>query len=175
MRGTLHYSTWKVDARAEDCSVSADRQAQQWKKNIVVEVFKSSALRFEVIARDLPSSSTVTMTDRRPDQQEMSKSKRAKIDLDPRANPYLAHMYGEDDSSSAQYGNGARTGLSDFKRHATTAEQAHKAEDGPNNPFNNAPLSGQYFKILKTRRDLPVHKQRCVLVPYTLLQWLRVI
>ncbi|KAI9054460.1 hypothetical protein LZ554_001622 [Drepanopeziza brunnea f. sp. 'monogermtubi'] len=103
------------------------------------------------------------MTDRRPDQQEMSKSKRVKTDgLDPRANPYLAHNYEEESFYSAHdgNGNGARTGLSDFKRHATTAVQAHTAEDGPNNPFNNAPLSKQYFNILKTRRDLPVHKQR---------------
>ncbi|EKD16743.1 uncharacterized protein L3040_001482 [Drepanopeziza brunnea f. sp. 'multigermtubi'] len=105
------------------------------------------------------------MTDRRPDQQEMSKSKRVKTDgLDPRANPYLAHNYEEESFYSAHdgnsNGNGARTGLSEFKRHATTAVQAHKAEDGPNNPFNNAPLSNQYFNILKTRRDLPVHKQR---------------
>jgi pre-mRNA-splicing factor ATP-dependent RNA helicase DHX15/PRP43 len=107
------------------------------------------------------------MTDRRPDQQEMSKSKRVKTDgLDPRANPYLAHNYEEESFYSAHNGNGngARTGLSDFKRHATTAVQAHKAEDGPNNPFNNAPLSKQYFNILKTRRDLPVHKQRCVAI-----------
>ncbi|KAK2627836.1 hypothetical protein QTJ16_002482 [Diplocarpon rosae] len=100
------------------------------------------------------------MTDRRPDQQEMSKAKRPRTDLDPKANPYLAHFYDEDDSNLARNSNGARTGLSDFKRHATTAVQAHEAEDGPNNPFNNAPLSSQYFNILKTRRDLPVHKQR---------------
>lgn len=109
------------------------------------------------------------MADRRPDQLEMSRAKRLKTD-DPAQNPYLAHMYEEDDSNynyngySTLNGNGAsaRTGLSDFKRHATTALQAHKAEDGPANPFNNTPLSKQYFNILKTRRDLPVHKQRSV-------------
>lgn len=105
------------------------------------------------------------MTDRRPDQQEMSKSKRARTEnLDPKTNPYLAHHYDVevDDSYSTGNGNsdGARTGLSDFKRHATTAAQAHTAEDGPANPFNNSPLSERYFNILKTRRDLPVHKQR---------------
>lgn len=109
------------------------------------------------------------MTDRRPDQQEMSKAKRARTDnLDPKQNPYLAHHYEVevDDSYSTGngngngYSNGGESGLSGFKRHATTAAQAHTAEDGPANPFNNAPLSKQYFNILKTRRDLPVHKQR---------------
>ena len=114
------------------------------------------------------------MTDRRPEEPEMSRAKRPRTD-DPAQNPYLAHMYGAQDNSasyngysnnsySKSNGNGngasARTGLSDFKRHATTALQAHTAEDGPNNPFNTTPLSKQYFKILKTRRDLPVHKQR---------------
>lgn len=108
------------------------------------------------------------MTDRRPDQQEMSKSKRARTDnLDPKENPYLAHFYEvEEDNSYSRNGysnsSSGRTGLSDFKRHETTAAQAHKAEDGPNNPFNNSPLSPRYFDILKTRRDLPVHKQRYV-------------
>ena len=111
------------------------------------------------------------MADRRPEDQEMSRAKRPRTgDSDPTKNPYLAHMYEvqEYDSYSNGYtprnGNGfsssTRTGLSNFKRHETTASQAHTAEDGPNNPFNNAPLSQQYFNILKTRRDLPVHKQR---------------
>lgn len=111
------------------------------------------------------------MADRRPEEQEMPRSKRPKTgDLDPTSNPYLAHMYSNDEEESYNgyshngnsNGSSARTGLSDFKRHATTAAQAHKAEDGPNNPFNNNPLSKQYFNILKTRRDLPVHKQRQV-------------
>lgn len=105
------------------------------------------------------------MADRRPDQLEMSRAKRPRTD-DPAQNPYLAHMYEKDDSdynyngNSNRNGASARTGLSDFKRHETTALQAHKAEDGPNNPFNNTPLSKQYFNILKTRRNLPVHMQR---------------
>ncbi|KAL2069635.1 hypothetical protein VTL71DRAFT_14314 [Oculimacula yallundae] len=106
------------------------------------------------------------MTDRRPDQPEMSKAKRARTDdMDPKTNPYLAHHYTVETDDSYSTGNGysnggGQSGLSGFKRHATTAVQAHKAEDGPANPFNNSPLSSQYFKILKTRRDLPVHKQR---------------
>jgi hypothetical protein len=98
------------------------------------------------------------MADRRPEAQEMSRAKRPRTgELDPSTNPYLAHMYENTDNGA----NGsAQTGLSHFKRHATTALQAHAAEDGPNNPFNNVPLSERYFNILKTRRDLPVHKQR---------------
>lgn len=111
------------------------------------------------------------MADRRPEEQEMSRSKRPRTeDLDPAANPYLAHMYEVQEENSNSYnsrnrnGNGSSvtTSLSNFKRHNTTALQAHAVEDGPNNPFNNAPLSKQYFNILETRRDLPVHKQRCV-------------
>jgi len=106
------------------------------------------------------------MTDRRPEEQEMSRAKRPKTgDLDPKENPYLAHLYEPEDSYNTQrnsngYGSSTSTNLANFKRHATTAEQAHTAEDGPTNPFNDTPLSKQYFNILKTRRDLPVHKQR---------------
>lgn len=105
------------------------------------------------------------MADRRPEAQDMSRAKRAKLEeSDPTKNPYLAHMYENqrDESYSNGYANRSSvpTGLSKFKRHETTALQAHTAEDGPNNPFNNVPLSNQYFNILKTRRELPVHKQR---------------
>ncbi|TVY91539.1 putative pre-mRNA-splicing factor ATP-dependent RNA helicase [Lachnellula willkommii] len=103
------------------------------------------------------------MADRRsdPEEREMPRAKRPRVDdRDPASNPYLAHMYENNGNGSSSYNGVARTGLSDFKRHETTALQAHAAEDGPNNPFNNAPLSKQYFNILKTRRDLPVHKQR---------------
>ncbi|POS84561.1 P-loop containing nucleoside triphosphate hydrolase, partial [Erysiphe pulchra] len=97
------------------------------------------------------------MTDRRPPDQETSGAKRVKTgDMDPSSNPYLAHMY-ENGWLGARGGGG---GLSKFIRHQTTAEEAEIAEDGPNNPFNDNPLSQQYFNILKTRRDLPVHKQR---------------
>lgn len=102
------------------------------------------------------------MADRRPDGAEMSSNKRMKIGSDPKDNPYLAHMYEDRNNGySNGYGNGSsETVLSSFKRHRTTAAQAHSAEDGPNNPFNGQPLSQTYFGILKTRRDLPVHKQR---------------
>lgn len=100
-----------------------------------------------------------------------------KKELDPRANPYLAHRYeepAEDEGSYNGYSNGygRRTdrvngvsnasSLARFPRHKSTAAMAKKAEDGPNNPFSGQPLSSQYFSILKTRRNLPVHQQRYV-------------
>lgn len=50
--------------------------------------------------------------------------------------------------------------LSELKRHSTTAADAERLENGPTNPFNGEQLSENYFKILKIRRDLPVHAQR---------------
>ena len=124
------------------------------------------------------------MADRRPDTDDGSKplkrQKTSPSDMDPKTNPYLAHMYEEnadDNSYSNGYANGYSNGynrgprengtsgnsaLSKFPRHATTADMAKKAEDGPNNPFSGRPLSTQYFNILKTRRNLPVHAQRYV-------------
>lgn len=100
------------------------------------------------------------MADRRPEEPEMSRAKRPRTDdMDPKANPYLAHMYGES-NGWGNGSNGAGSGFANFKRHHTTAAQAHVAEDGPSNPLNEKPLSKQYFSILKTRRNLPVHKQR---------------
>ena len=114
----------------------------------------------------IPNQYTNNMTDRRPDSPEMPRAKRPKTEgSDPASNPYLAHMYEESNDSNGYLGDSSNgysntSALDGFKRHATTAEQAHAAEDGPNNPFNGQPLSTQYFNILKTRRDLPVHKQR---------------
>ena len=98
-----------------------------------------------------------------------------KKELDPRTNPYLAHRYeepAEDEGSYNSYSNGYgrstqringlsnASSLSRFPRHKSTAAMAKDAEDGPNNPFSGQPLSSQYFNILKTRRNLPVHQQR---------------
>lgn len=91
------------------------------------------------------------------DQSDAPRAKRQKteqMETDPRSNPYLAHMYDKDSYQSSP--------LAKLKRHKTTMEQARKAEDGDANPFNGAPLSSEYFKILKARRDLPVHAQRFV-------------
>lgn len=100
-----------------------------------------------------------------------------KKELDPRANPYLAHRYeepAEDEGSYNGYSNGYgrstnrmngvsnASSLARFPRHKSTAAMAINAEDGPNNPFSGQPLSSQYFNILKTRRNLPVHQQRYV-------------
>ncbi|KAI4716192.1 pre-mRNA-splicing factor ATP-dependent RNA helicase PRP43 [Aureobasidium sp. EXF-10727] len=100
------------------------------------------------------------MSDRRSGDE--SRAKRQKMESDPASNPYLAHMnHGDDNGYSNGRSNGSATdGLTHFKRHTTTAEQAAKAEDGPSNPFNGNNLSERYFGILKTRRNLPVHAQR---------------
>ena len=75
-------------------------------------------------------------------------------------NPYLAHML-PDQGYLPQVAAG-RGPLKDFHRRQSTAKQAEKAEDGPDNPFTLRPLGRQYFDILKKRRDLPVHAQRHV-------------
>ncbi|KAJ5713352.1 uncharacterized protein N7483_010533 [Penicillium malachiteum] len=93
------------------------------------------------------------MADRRSDPEDGARTKRQKTDaVDPKDNPYLAHMY-EDN-------NDTKGPLAKFKRHQTTAALAKKAEDGDVNPFSGQPFSSKYFSILKTRRDLPVHQQR---------------
>jgi pre-mRNA-splicing factor ATP-dependent RNA helicase DHX15/PRP43 len=74
-------------------------------------------------------------------------------------NPYLSHW--NDNSNNGIDGKlPAGSALRYFKRRETTAKQAFKAEDGDNNPFTGEPHSEQYFSILKTRRNLPVYKQR---------------
>lgn len=108
-----------------------------------------------------------------PQYEEPPKKKQ----LDPRANPYLAHRYeepAEDEGSYNGYSNGYgrptnrmngvsnSSSLARFPRHSSTAAMAKNAEDGPNNPFSGQPLSSQYFSILETRRNLPVHQQRYV-------------
>lgn len=110
------------------------------------------------------------MADRRPVVEEPRYKRQKTNDMDPKANPYLAHMY-EDSTDSSNYSNGYEnpirsngTGknsmLAKFKRHDTTAAMAKEAEDGSINPFSGKPSSPQYFSILKTRRNLPVHAQR---------------
>lgn len=101
------------------------------------------------------------MTDRRPGSEEnMSRAKRVKVDTDPKDNPYLAHMYENENSNGYSNGGNSDSILSTFKRHETTAGQAEEAENGTNNPFTGRPHTQQYFNILKGRRELPVCKQR---------------
>jgi len=106
---------------------------------------------------------------KRPLNGEDSEAKRTKLsngDLDPRSNPYLAHMYEEEDDYDSSDDGGVLLTVTDesplkyFERHHTSAEDAKKAEDGPQNPLTRKPLSASYFKILETRRRLPVHAQR---------------
>ncbi|KAK4175900.1 putative Pre-mRNA-splicing factor ATP-dependent RNA helicase PRP43 [Triangularia setosa] len=77
-----------------------------------------------------------------------------RIKTDDKYNPYLAHlnMDGAND--------GFKSPLDEMERHTTTALEAAKAEDSDVNPWTGKPHSENYFKILKTRRDLPVSKQR---------------
>ncbi|KAL8708288.1 MAG: hypothetical protein Q9225_007622 [Loekoesia sp. 1 TL-2023] len=119
------------------------------------------------------------MANRRPADQDGARVKRLKTeDSDPKKNPYLAHMYEDQDDSGYNtgysngdgIGNGVKLGkqngwgdstqMASMPRHKTTADMARKAEDGPNNAFSGKPLSKQYFNILKARRGLPVHAQR---------------
>lgn len=100
-----------------------------------------------------------------------SRTKRQKTssdNMDPKSNPYLAHMYSDTsssyngyDSGYASNGNGSSP-LRTFRRHQTSAAIAKEAENGPNNAFNGKPLSKKYLSILETRRNLPVHAQRYV-------------
>lgn len=119
------------------------------------------------------------MANRRPESQDGGRVKRVKTgDSDPKMNPYLAHMYEDQNDSgyntgysngdgngngvslTKQYGRSDGNSMANMPRHKTTAEMAKKAEDGPNNPYSGKPLSKQYFNILKSRRGLPVHAQR---------------
>jgi pre-mRNA-splicing factor ATP-dependent RNA helicase DHX15/PRP43 len=94
------------------------------------------------------------MADNRSDSEGGSRAKRQKMDAgDPKNNPYLAHMYENENGSE-------NSAFAKFKRHQTTTALAKKAEDGDINPFSGRPFSSKYFSILKTRRDLPVHQQR---------------
>ncbi|KAK1242127.1 hypothetical protein MKX07_000113 [Trichoderma sp. CBMAI-0711] len=86
-------------------------------------------------------------------------SKKTKMDGKP--NPYLAHMYEEENGwGSSTSEPSPNSPLAGMKRRQTTAQQAAKAEDSDTNPFTGRPHSQKYFQILQTRRELPVHKQR---------------
>ena len=106
------------------------------------------------------------MASKHSDHTDSIPAKRQKVsgDMDPRTNPYLAHMY---ENGGNGYNNGRSTPpsridspLANLQRHTTTTADAKAAEDGKNNPFSGQPHSERYFSILRTRRDLPVHAQR---------------
>jgi pre-mRNA-splicing factor ATP-dependent RNA helicase DHX15/PRP43 len=97
--------------------------------------------------------------DRDNDHTRVKRQKTSGANMDPKKNPYLQHMYEDSNGSGTSFGTGS--GSFDInKRHKSTVEGAKTAEDGPLNPFNGRELSSQYFGILKTRRNLPVHAQR---------------
>ncbi|CAI4218148.1 unnamed protein product [Parascedosporium putredinis] len=73
-------------------------------------------------------------------------------------NPYLAHTYDDTDANGDEVF--ANSPFAGFTRRSTTAKQAEKVEDLDENPFTGRPHTSQYFSILQSRRDLPVHKQR---------------
>ncbi|KAL1955165.1 hypothetical protein VTO42DRAFT_8980 [Malbranchea cinnamomea] len=105
------------------------------------------------------------MADRRPDGEEGYRVKRLKTEstnIDPRDNPYLAHMFEDEKQTNGSHSgsDGTQSILARFKRHQTTAAMAREAEDSEINPFTGKGFSSKYFSILKTRRDLPVHAQR---------------
>lgn len=112
----------------------------------------------------------MTSEKKRAGSDDERPTKRPKAaDMDPSTNPYLAHRYDGTEQNAngvgvgkrgASNGNAGDSILNTFVRHETTAAQAMGAEKGPNNPFNGNPLSKQYFRILETRRNLPVHTQR---------------
>ncbi|KAI9897555.1 hypothetical protein N3K66_007411 [Trichothecium roseum] len=74
-------------------------------------------------------------------------------------NPYLAHM----DQDVDGVGDGEpslNSPLAGLKRRHTTAEQVSRVENLSVNAFTGKEHTQKYFRILETRRDLPVHKQR---------------
>lgn len=66
----------------------------------------------------------------------------------------------QEEESFASTGAPLSKELEGFVKHKTTAEQAEKAENGKINPFSGKEFTEKYFRILKTRKDLPVHSQR---------------
>lgn len=94
---------------------------------------------------------------------DSEESSNKKTKMDGKANPYLAHMYEEENGNG--WGSGEpspNSPLAGMKRRQTSAQEASKAEDSDSNPFTGRQHSQKYFQILQTRRDLPVHKQRFV-------------
>ncbi|KAK3386980.1 P-loop containing nucleoside triphosphate hydrolase protein [Podospora didyma] len=95
-------------------------------------------------------------TEEEDGSQDSKRLKMANGKTDEKYNPYLAHHYDDNDNSQ----NGFQSPLDQLQRHNTTAQQAAKLEDLDANPWTSQPHSQRYFGILKSRRDLPVHKQR---------------
>ncbi|KPI36008.1 Pre-mRNA-splicing factor ATP-dependent RNA helicase PRP43 [Cyphellophora attinorum] len=97
-----------------------------------------------------------------PSKRQKTTSSTSGASLDPRNNPYLAHMYESNGHSNGSATPPSRTGtpLDKMQRHSSTAKEAAAAEDGEINPFTGRPFTQRYRSILKTRRNLPVNAQR---------------
>jgi pre-mRNA-splicing factor ATP-dependent RNA helicase DHX15/PRP43 len=85
--------------------------------------------------------------------KKRSKSSKVEKEMDPKDNPYLAHLQQPKGGDTQKNFFGLTPGN-------TTGAQAEVLEDGDINPFNNQPFSAKYKKILEGRRKLPVHAQR---------------
>lgn len=94
------------------------------------------------------------------DSEDSSRKRAKKDEREEKYNPYLAHMDQDGTNGYDEDGIARDSPLAGMKRHKTTAAQAGKAEDSSINPFTGKSHSQQYFKILQTRRDLPVSQQR---------------
>ncbi|KAL9943090.1 DEAH-box ATP-dependent RNA helicase prp43 [Verticillium nonalfalfae] len=84
------------------------------------------------------------------DSPDIKMEKYESIDDKVKVNPYLAHMNN----------GGGDEPFADFEPRNTTAKQAAVVEDLTHNAFTGKEHTKKYFDILRTRRDLPVHKQR---------------
>ncbi|CRK37483.1 hypothetical protein BN1708_001504 [Verticillium longisporum] len=84
------------------------------------------------------------------DSPDIKMEKYESIDEKVKVNPYLAHMNN----------GGGDEPFADFEPRNTTAKQAAVVEDLTHNAFTGKEHTKKYFDILRTRRDLPVHKQR---------------
>ena len=111
------------------------------------------------------------MSDREHDNGRAKRQKTNGSDMNPKTNPYLAHMYEEDESQS----NGAVNKdnlLAGLTRHQTTAEQAKVAED--RHPSRNAFSEGREHEAFEEAKRAqrgashPDHQRRCDL--YSALQ-----
>lgn len=86
----------------------------------------------------------------------------------PAKNPYLAHLEDDEGNSSGSAADKGKqplyttdeNGFAGMVRHQTTAEQVTRVEHEEYNAFTNRAHTQQYFRILETRKGLPVHKQR---------------
>lgn len=119
----------------------------------MTDVAKAGALRNDRKRLSSPDVDDVPLKRAKTEGKDESKKS-------VKANPYLAHWNtGYDDMASSDF-KPKRDPLANFERRKTTAKQAFEAENSDHNPFTGEPHSQQYFNILKTRRNLPVHQQR---------------